>query len=115
MESGIYSVEFKSGNNLGMGGVLVIQNGTIHGGDLTYLYRGTYHATNDNPDSFTAKLTVSHYRGAVNAVVGSLKEFNLTLSLQEHGSNGFQAQGAVDGLPNAILIVEGSKRADLVA
>lgn len=114
MGDGIYAVEFKSGDSLGMGGVLVIQNGTIHGGDLTYLCRGTYHANEKKPDALTAKLNVSHYRGAVNAVVGSLKEFNLTLNLQSH-DNSFQAQGSVDELPGSTLVASGSKRADLVA
>lgn len=115
MEAGIYSVEFKSGNNLGMSGLLVIQNGTIHGGDLTYLYQGTYHPNGDKSDSLTAKLKVSHYRGAINAVVGSLKEFNLTLNLQKRGNGGFQAQGTVDELSGATLTAEGLKCADLVA
>lgn len=114
MEDGIYDVEFRSGSSLGMGGVLVIRNGSIHGGDLTYLYRGTYRADKDKPDFLTAKLNVSHYRGAVNAVVGSLKEFNLTLRLQSH-DNSFQAQGSVDELPGSNLVASGSKRADLFA
>ena len=62
MVSGMYFVTF--GSNLGAmgGGLVVVENGKIHGGDFSYLYRGTYSMEGN---SMKSKIQVSHYQGPI--------------------------------------------------
>ena len=58
-------------------GVVVLNNGKIHGGDETYYYTGSY-VVSEN--IFTAKVKLTHYSGPYNNLIGEVKEAEVNLS-----------------------------------
>ena len=111
MISGIYLVSFAANNNRFGEGIVVVKDGSVNGGDASYLYRGhlDYYG-----EDVKASIEVRHYRGPVNAVLGPLKLFNLTLSGKISGDN-FQVSGGIANMPGASITITGSRIADLSA
>jgi hypothetical protein len=110
MLPGLYSVVFAApGGNAGIG-LVVVDNGKIHGGDLTYLYRGTYQS---DGQSVKAKIHVSHYRGQPNSILGAISNFVLTLSGKASDS-GFALSGQVEGHPQLLISITAQRQADLI-
>lgn len=110
MLPGLYSVVFSApGGSAGVG-LVVVDNGKIHGGDLTYLYRGTYQA---DGQSVNAKIHVSHYRGQLNSILGAISNFDLILSGKASDS-GFTLSGQVEGYPQLAISIAAQRQADLV-
>lgn len=65
---GLWTAEFGVPAQAAYGaGVLIFLNGGIYGGDSSYYYVGTYEIEGEN---ITAKLTVKHYFGPRNNVLG---------------------------------------------
>ena len=73
----LWSVEFVSELSSEGGGVIVIENGKILGGDNNYFYIGSYDLKNNK---FNATIDVKHYHGKCNPIFGELEEFILKLS-----------------------------------
>ncbi|MBU6483004.1 MAG: hypothetical protein KGS09_20995 [Nitrospirae bacterium] len=65
MIAGIYSAKFLSNNNLMGFGIVVIDGATLHGGDLSCLYKGKYRL-DDN--KISATVDVENYTGQVQAI-----------------------------------------------
>lgn len=107
---GIYQVNFKS-NLPDFGyGLIVAENGTIHGGDHSYVYTGTY---SSYESSIKAKITVTHYRGALDSIFGALKSF--TLELQGSGTGAhFSLEGYLQSQSNFRINLSGTKVSSLV-
>lgn len=59
------------------GGVLLLQNGHVHGGDNNYHYQGTYHVEGDR---IRVHLTATHFHGGRSHVVGDRDTFGLNLA-----------------------------------
>jgi hypothetical protein len=76
MESGIYYVIFKSHTGRFGDGLVVVDNGKIHGGDQRYLYRGFYKTDGQTVE---ADIQVSYYRGEAKSVLGHIAKFKLNL------------------------------------
>ncbi len=57
-------------------GVVVLNNGTLRGGDSTYYYTGNYEV---NQGVFTAQVKIIHYSGPYNNLVGSVSETEVVL------------------------------------
>lgn len=109
MVSGIYFFDFKANNNDYGQGLAVIDNGIVNGGDQTYLYRGRFDAYNEK---VKASISVSHYRGPVNSVLGALREY--TLELTGHIKNGaIDVSGGIPGMPQVTIRITGKKVAEL--
>ena len=109
MISGIYLVSFSANNNMFGEGIVTVSEGAVNGGDATYLYRGHF----DNyGDDMKASIEVRHYRGPVNGVLGPLKQFNLILTGKIVGDN-FSLSGGIPNMPTAIIMITGTKVADL--
>ncbi len=109
MISGIYLISFATNNNRFGEGILVVKEGSVNGGDLSYLYRGHFDYYGED---IKASIEVRHYRGPVNAVFGPLKQFNLTLSGKISGDN-FHVSGGIPNMPNATIMITGDRIADL--
>ena len=58
-------------------GVVVLENGTVRGGDSSYFYVGDYRVKDD---TLTANVTVNHFAGALNNIFGQVKKINVVLS-----------------------------------
>ena len=111
MDSGIYYVIFKSHNGRFGDGLVVVDNGKIHGGDQRYLYRGHYKA---DGQAIEAEIQVSYYRGEPKSVLGPLAKFNLNLD-GKSSPGAFTVNGHVFGQSQLVISIEGQKQADLVS
>ena len=110
MNPGIYYVTFSAATTDFGWGLVVVDNGKLHGGDLSYLYRGRYEV---NAGILEASIQVSHYQGALNSVFGPLKSFSLIL-VGNLTQTGFSLSGHVEGQPRMTITILGEKKADLV-
>lgn len=109
MISGIYLVSFSSNQDKFGEGMVVINGGSVNGGDETYLYRGHFDYYGDD---MKASIEVRHYRGPLDGVLGPMKLFNLVLSGKILGDN-FHLSGGIPNLPTATITITGTKIADL--
>jgi hypothetical protein len=76
MKAGLYKVDFKTPAGSGAG-VVVLENGVIHGGDSMMFYRGTYRASG-------GKFTVDFVAGKHTIIPGMISGFghdSATISL----------------------------------
>ncbi|WP_315384747.1 GrlR family regulatory protein [Microvirgula aerodenitrificans] len=95
--NGFYQVSFGAALP-GAGGVVVLKDGEITGGDDQYLYSGTYSA---NGNRLTTQITVAAYVAGAKSVFGnSADKFVLRLDGEYHqdgfslvGSSPFGGQG----------------------
>jgi hypothetical protein len=108
---GIYQVTFKSNLADFGSGLIVAQNGTIHGGDHSYLYVGTY---SSYESSIKAKINVKHYRGSLDSIFGALNSFSL--ELKGSGTNSqFTLEGNITLQPNLKINLVCTKVSSLVS
>ncbi|TAJ09802.1 MAG: hypothetical protein EPO61_03550 [Nitrospirae bacterium] len=110
MLPGLYSVVFSApSGNAGIG-LVVADRGKLHGGDLSYLYRGTYETEGS---SVKARIYVSHYRGQPNSILGPLGSFTLILS-GNSSDTGFVLSGHVEDRPQLMISITAERRAPLI-
>jgi len=110
MDSGIYYVIFKSHTGSFGDGLVVVDDGKVHGGDQRYLYRGFYKA---DGQAIEADIQVSYYRGEPKSVFGHLPKFSLNLS-GSATNDAFTVSGRVFGQSHLVITIEGQKQANLV-
>ena len=110
MLTGIYFIDFKSARQNGVGGLIVVDNGRVHGGDPYNLYRGHVEQTGD---TLKARIRVTHYRGPTNTVFGPLKDFELELTGRANGPR-FSLAGNIVGKPQFKIEITGDRKAELV-
>lgn len=58
-------------------GVVVLENGTVRGGDSSYYYVGDFRVKDD---VFTANVSVNHYAGQPNNIFGPVTKVNVVLT-----------------------------------
>lgn len=110
MLPGLYSIVFAApGGNAGIG-LVVADKGKLHGGDLSYLYRGTYET---DGSSLKARIHVSHYRGQPNSILGPLGNFTLVLSGNASDTR-FSLSGQVEGNPQLMISIVAERQAALI-
>jgi T3SS negative regulator,GrlR len=97
MLNGLYKVEFQT--PLGMGaGVVVIENGTIRGGDSMMSYVGTY---TEHGKDFTAKVEGNmHSRVPWLTSVFGMDRTHINLTGKINGNASAIVQGRADEAPN---------------
>ena len=109
MLSGLFAVEFIANNNQFGAGIVVISEGTINGGDLSYLYQGHFEYYEQE---IKASIEVRHYSGQRNAVMGPLNNFTLILS-GRFSEGSFSVTGGIPNMPNLRITINGRKIAEL--
>lgn len=108
--NGIYQVSFQSNLSDFGTGLIVAREGTIHGGDHSYLYLGTY---SSYESSIKAKIGVKHYRGPLDSIFGPLKSFSL--ELKGSGTNSlFTLEGHLTSHPDLKIKLVGTKVSPLI-
>jgi hypothetical protein len=110
VENGIYFVNFKSTMHDGMGGLVVVDSGRIHGGDTSYLYKGVYKL---DGNIIKSSIQVEHYRGEQLSVFGPIKKFNLSLVGSSTGDS-FELKGYLVEDPSMHFAAKGKKVSDLM-
>jgi hypothetical protein len=93
------------------GGLIVVNQNTINGGDFGYLYRGSYATLGDK---LSSTIKVTHYNPSATSIFGPLKEFDLTLSGQAVGDT-FTFNGSIAHNPSMQIKIAGKRIADLAS
>jgi hypothetical protein len=108
MQNGAYRVLFKGPSSEGRG-LLVAKNGSLWGGDSSYVYSGSYTAPGP-----TGKASVQITRDDPSgiSVFGNLQDFQLDL-VYAIVPSGFTASGAIPNQPNAQIEINATKLADI--
>ncbi len=110
MKPGIYLVTFQSSlGNFGSG-IVVIDNGKVHGGDAGFVYLGTY---KDNPPNGTASITIKNFDPQHHSVFGALNHCGLTLTGTASASS-FSLSGNVTQQPDLRIAVSGRMISELL-
>lgn len=73
----LWSIEFTSQLSSEGGGVIVLENGKILGGDNNYFYVGSYDLIKNQ---FNATIDIKHYHGDPNPIFGKHKELIVKLN-----------------------------------
>src|SRR5262252_3779112 len=112
MENGIYHIKFRSsGGDVVGNGLVVVQNGSLNGGDFGYIYRGLELTTGNIINS---KIQVSRYDASQQSLFGDLEDFDIELAGTLHNSGKeFNLSGTVIGHPQLRISVVGKKLRDL--
>ena len=111
MIDGIYATRFTSnGQDIG-GGIVVIDGNSVHGGDGDYLYKGHYRLQDHR--CLQATIRVQNYTGRLNALVGALSSFELTLTGRAD-SQTMSFSGSVNGADDRTIRITLTKISDLV-
>lgn len=102
MIDAIYSAEFTLDNNKFGGGVVVLNQGELHGADKNYVYKGHYHVAET---SVSATMVVDKYTDTPLTVLEPPTHFRLMLS-GASTSDCFTLIGAVDGKPEHLVRID---------
>lgn len=111
MKDGIYHVEFVSTMGAVGDGLVVIQDGSINGGDGGYLYQGKLEIP--APGLLRGQLQVRRWNTGRASVFGPLSDFALDLSGQA-ANDSFTVSGGVPGHPNMAIKISGRMLAPVV-
>ena len=108
-ESGFYKVEF-SAQLPGAGGIVILDDGTVRGGDGQYLYSGTFEET---PSGVVASIRVRAASASAKSVFGSAGgSFDLSLSGTSDANN-FRITGPSPFPGGAGITISGTRLAGL--
>jgi hypothetical protein len=108
---GVYSAHFLSNANQYGEGIVVVDGGRIHGGDLDHVYSGKYSLTDNE---FSARLDVSNHSGNFSSVLGHLAQYRLTLNGKVKKQQDITCRGKVEGRPDLVIQVNLHKLSPLV-
>jgi len=93
------------------GGLFVVSQGRLHGGDATYLYLGR---CSDYDNSISAEVQVKHYRGPKNSIFGGLSTFKLLLKGVINSDSIIRLSGHVEGVPQLTITLSANKVSSLL-
>jgi hypothetical protein len=111
MKPGIYYVSFSAAASHKFGeGLAVFKDNKVNGGDIGYLYRGSYSIEDSR---ITATLHIQRWNPVVTSVFGSYPEFELELKgtvTPDWGS--FSADGTITKEPQLRIAIKGRRLGD---
>ena len=97
---GVYVAHFLSNADQYGEGIVVVDSGRIHGGDLDHVYVGNYSLENDE---FSATLEVSNHSGKFSSVLGPLAHYRLTLNGKVKKQQDITCHGTVEERPDLAI------------
>lgn len=109
MIDGLWTVAFQSNDDMG-GGVVVISNDRVLGGDSSFTYIGEIQSNNDG--NVTLTIAAKRFNSFLPPVIPGMTDYALRLS-GSVGEKTMNLSGHVEGRPDMILSVIGTKKADL--
>ena|SRR4030095_8530136 len=107
---GIYAAQFVSNADQYGEGIIVLDKGKIHGGDLDNVYVGTFSVTNNE---IAATVDITNYSGNLSSVVG-LRQYRLTVKGAMKNSQNITVAGVVEGRADLAIKVNLRKLSHLV-
>ncbi|EBD6143778.1 nucleoside transporter [Salmonella enterica] len=96
MKEGIYTVVFESSQQSVGEGVVVINNGRVHGGDMAFTIRGIMKRP-------VMELEVHYYNRDIPSALGMEEDYWLEMSYREAGEGRYVFSGHVKGHPERML------------
>jgi hypothetical protein len=97
---GVYVAHFLSKADHYGEGIVVVDGGRIHGGDLDHVYVGKYALSNDE---FSATLEVSNHSGTFSSVLGPLAQYRLALKGKVKKHQDITCHGTVEERPDLAI------------
>ena len=110
MDNGIYSIIFRSSIGEFGGGLVVIDEGKIHGGNTKYIIKGF---STKKGNVVEAEIKVEHYQGPLDSIFGEIEEYSLILSGKSEPES-LQLTGYMKEKTDMKIEVDGIKVSDLV-
>jgi hypothetical protein len=107
---GVYAARFLSNLDQYGEGIIVLDDGRIHGGDLDHVYIGKYSLINNE---FSATVDVANYSGSISSVLG-LAQYRLTLNGIVKKAQDITTHGKVEGHPDLAIQINLHKVSHLV-
>lgn len=104
MQNGIYQVVFSSNMGASGGGLAVVKDGSVNGGDEGYVYKGNLLA---DGSSVSGRLEIKRYNAQRASVFGPLTEFQLDLVGAADAVGGFSVSGGLVGQPGLNIKITG--------
>jgi hypothetical protein len=103
MMNGFYSVNFKLPEEIeGSGGVVILLNGKVYGGDSSYSYQGTYHV---DGALLTASLRVSPFNEFLKSIFSAFEDTGDEIQLSgKVDAKGFLLEGRLSGIEGSITV-----------
>jgi hypothetical protein len=108
MINGLWIVQFHGPQGNG-GGIVVLIDGRVYGGDSGFYYLGSYELKDA---SFKGRVMVKNFDPALPNVLGIVGDFELLLEGTVQGPS-IVGTGALASAPNARIVVRLTKRSDL--
>jgi hypothetical protein len=108
---GVYVAHFMSNADQYGEGVVVVDGGRIHGGDLDHVYVGKYSLANNE---FSASLDVSNHSGRFSSVLGPLAHYRLTVNGKVKKQQDITCRGTVEERPDVAIQINLHKISALV-
>ncbi|QMN53898.1 nucleoside transporter [Citrobacter freundii] len=96
MKEGIYTVVFESNQQSVGEGVVVINDGRVHGGDIAFTIRGVMKQPR-------LELEVHYYNRDIPSVLGMEEDYFLDMEYSEVGEGLYNFKGYVKGYPERQL------------
>ncbi|EBC2122466.1 nucleoside transporter [Salmonella enterica] len=96
MKDGIYTVTFESSQQSVGEGVVVVNNGLVHGGDIAFTIRGVMKRP-------VMELEVHYYNRDIPSVLGMEGDYWLEMSYSCAGEGRYDCTGHVKGHPERML------------
>lgn len=110
VQNGLFSIKFIANNRDFGSGVVVIQEGSVNGGDGNYYYQGHFDYYEQEA---RAVIQVTHHHGPLNSIMGPLRAFTLNVS-GRISESGFEMSGGVHAFPGVTIHIQGLWIAELV-
>lgn len=104
MKNGLYVVQFRSQIDQG-NGVVVVQDGSVNGGDFGYIYQGKLREESGN--NITATIEVTRHNNQAESIFGSAQNFKLLLAGTTEEKS-FNLKGNVEGNTNQQIQITGT-------
>ena len=108
---GVYAAQFVSNASQYGEGIVVLDGGRIHGGDLDHVYVGRYSLAGNE---FSATVEVANYSSNLSSVFGGLEHYRLTLNGTIKKGQDITTHGKVEGRPDLAIQINLHKVSELV-
>ena len=101
--NGFYSVNFKLAEEIESGGgVVILLNGKVYGGDSSYSYQGTYRA---DGNLLTATIRVSPFNEFLKSIFSDFEDTDDEIQLSgKVDAKGFSLAGRLSGIEDSITV-----------
>ncbi|MHC4463131.1 MAG: hypothetical protein ACYS30_17120 [Planctomycetota bacterium] len=111
MFDGLWTVEFKTEFDFGMGVLVLLKNGQVLGGDFGYYYSGQI--TMNEGQITGGEVSVVRFNPNAASVFGDLDSFIVLFKTGTINETSFSAEATVKGAEHLSIVINGKKKVDI--